>query len=272
MASKNVFITGASSGIGKAVAIYFAQNGWGVAATMRTPEKETELTTFPNVKLYALDVTLIESVEKTVKQAITDFGAFSVVVNNAGYGVDGVFEAMTDAVIQRQFDTNVLGLMRVTRAFISHFREKGGGTFIQIASMGGRLTFPLYSIYHGTKWAVEGFTESLQYELRPFNIKMRLVEPGVITTDFYGRSRVFIKPETTQGYDKFVEKCAAYSMETGKNGISPDVVAKTVMKAATDSGWKLRYPSGAPAPSLLWIRKRIPDWLYFFMVKMSYKL
>jgi NAD(P)-dependent dehydrogenase (short-subunit alcohol dehydrogenase family) len=117
---KTVLITGSSSGIGKATAIYFAKQGWNVAATMRNPEKETELTKLSNVKLFALDVTNNESITKSIEAAAKAFGKIDVLVNNAGYGADGVFEAMTDDVIQKQFDTNVFGLMRVTRAIIPH--------------------------------------------------------------------------------------------------------------------------------------------------------
>ncbi|MFN7118617.1 MAG: SDR family oxidoreductase [Saprospiraceae bacterium] len=270
--SQTVLITGASSGIGKAAAQYFAQQGWNVAATMRTPAKETELNNLPNVKLYALDVTKTETIQAALQAAQQDFGKLDVVVNNAGYGVDGVFEAMSDDVIERQFDTNVFGLMRVTREAIKMMRAQGGGTIVQIASMGGRLALPLYSIYHGTKWAVEGFTESLQFEVAPFNIKLKLVEPGPIQTDFYDRSREFVKPTDTNVYDNFIKKVEQVSMETGAKGEPPLAVAKTIYKAATDTGNRLRYSVGAPGPMLLRLRKALPDSLWFKIVKSSYKI
>lgn len=264
---KTILITGASSGIGKAVAEYFFTQGWNVAATMRSPEKETELAKLANVKCYRLDVTDNTSIETAIQNAVTDFGAIDVLVNNAGYGVDGVFEAMTDEVIQRQFDTNVFGLMRVTRAIIPYFRQRGGGTIIQIASMGGRLAFPLFSIYHGTKWAVEGFSESLHYELRPFGIKMRIIEPGAIKTEFYGRSREFVMRDDLGDYKGYVDKITKVSADAGEKGEPAIKVAQAVMKAATDIGNKLRYPVGAPAPMLLWLRKRIPDTWFFGIVR-----
>lgn len=270
--NKTVLITGASTGIGRAAAEYFAQQGWNVAATMRSPEKETELNRLPNLRLYRLDVTNNASIEAALQGAIADFGSLDAVVNNAGFGADGVFEAMGDDLIQRQFDTNVFGLMRVTRAVIPYFRQRKAGTLIQVASMGGRLAFPLYSIYHGTKWAVEGFSESLAYELRPFNIKVRLIEPGAIKTDFYTRSRVFVKPSDTTDYDAFVAQCDKVSMETGDKGESPAKVAAAIFKAASDTGWKLRYPVGAPAPMLLRLRKTLPDSWWFGIVRSSYKI
>jgi short-subunit dehydrogenase len=162
---KTILITGTSSGIGKSTAIEFAKKGWNVIATQRNPEKETDFKTFNNVKLYPLDVTNLDSITQVFKKVKEEFGTIDVVLNNAGYGVDGAFEAMSDEVIEKQFNTNVFGLMRVTREAIKAMRPSGGGTIIQISSMGGKITFPLYSIYHSTKFAVEGFTESLHYEL-----------------------------------------------------------------------------------------------------------
>ncbi len=267
-----VLITGASSGIGRATAEFFAQKGWNVAATMRSPEKETKLTRFPNFQLYRLDVTDNASIEAAIQSAVADFGGIDALVNNAGFGADGVFEAMDDEFIRKQFDTNVFGLMRVTRAIVPYFRKKKAGTIIQVASMGGRLAFPLYSIYHGTKWAVEGFSESLAYELRPFGIKVRIIEPGAIKTDFYGRSRAFVKPTKTTEYDAFVAACEKVSMESGDKGEPAAKVAAAIFRAATDSGWKMRYPAGAPAPKLLWLRKAIPDAWWFGVVRNSYKI
>ena len=270
--NNTILITGASSGIGKAAARYFAQQGWQVAATMRNPDKEQELRSVPNVRLYALDVTKPDSVNTAVAQVMADFGHLDVLVNNAGYGVDGVFEAMTDDVIERQFDTNVFGLMRMTRAVIPHFRERGRGTIIQIASMGGRITFPLFSIYHGTKWAVEGFSESLHYELQPLGIKVRIVEPGAIKTDFYDRNREFVRPTNTNAYDEIFAKAEKVSQDTGAKGESPEVVAKAIFKAAMDGGSQLRYPVGSPAPMLLRLRKLLPESVFFGIVRRSYKL
>lgn len=272
-AKKTVFITGTSSGIGKAAAKYFSDKGWNVAATMRSPEKDTEVKTFPNTKVYPVDVTDTNSILNALTNAVKDFGQIDVVVNNAGYGVDGVFEAMSESIVQKQFDTNVFGLMRVTRAFIEYFRVNHiKGHIVQVASMGGRIAFPLYSIYHGTKWAVEGFSESLQFELAQFGIQVKLVEPGAIKTEFYGSSRHFVKPENTTEYDAFVAKCEKLSSNAGKNGDDPLGTAATIFKAANDTSRKLRFPTGSPAPMLLLLRKLVPDRLWFFIVRNSYKI
>ena len=260
---KTVLVTGTSSGIGKLTAIYFAQQGWNVAATMRNPSKEKDLSNFPNVNLYSLDVTDNSSIQTAISSAILDFGQIDVLVNNAGFGVDGVFEAMTDEVIEQQFNTNVFGLMRVTRAIIPHMRSLGGGTIIQIASMGGRITFPLYSIYHSSKWAVEGFSEALHYELKPFNIRIKIIEPGAIKTEFYGSSRRFFMRDDLSMYKPLVDIAEKVSHDSGKNGEPPIKVAKVIFQAASDRSLRMRYSVGQPAPLLLILRKLLPDSWYF---------
>ncbi|MEO1436911.1 MAG: SDR family NAD(P)-dependent oxidoreductase, partial [Bacteroidota bacterium] len=149
--SKNIFITGSSSGIGKATAKYFAEKGWGVAATMRRPEAEKDLNEIDNVKLYKLDVTDEATIERAVRKSIDHFGKIDVVLNNAGYGTAGPFEAATQKQIKRQFDTNLFGLMDVTRAFLPHFREHKDGLYMNVSSIGGLVTFPTFSLYHSTK-------------------------------------------------------------------------------------------------------------------------
>lgn len=269
---KTILITGTSSGIGKSTVFEFAKMGWNVIATQRNPEKESDFNSLANVKLYALDVTNLDSITQTLSKVHQDYGKIDVIVNNAGYGVDGVFEAMSDEVIEKQFNTNVFGLMRVTREAIKLMRPAGGGTIIQISSMGGKITFPLYSIYHATKFAVEGFTESLHYELAQFNIKMKLIEPGPIVTDFYGRSRQFIKPADMNIYDNFIEKFNNAAAKVMKDAEGPDVVAKMIYKAASDNTNQMRYAVGKPGPLLLKLRKLLSDKLYFLMVRKSYNL
>lgn len=267
---QTVFITGASSGIGKSTAKYFSQKGWNVAATMRNPSKETELTTLANVKLFALDVTDQASVYLAFENIIREYGKIDVLVNNAGYGSDGIFEAMDDEFIRKQFETNVFGLLRVTREAIKHMRPNKSGTIVQIASVGGRVAFPLYSIYHASKWAVEGFSESLQFETAQYNIRIKIIEPGVIKTEFYGRSRACIKPDFTNEYDVFVNKVEKINMENGANGADPSVVAKTIYKAATDGSQKLRYPVAYPATVMFPMKRWLPAPLYYWFVRRTY--
>jgi len=269
---KTVLITGTSSGIGKAAVFEFAAKGWNVVATQRSPEKEKDFSNLPGVALMPLDVTRPDTIVEAFEKATKQYGVINAVVNNAGYGVDGVFEGMSDEVITRQFDTNVFGLMRVTREAIRHMRQSGGGTIVQISSMGGKITFPFYSIYHSTKFAVEGFTESLHYELAPLNIKLKLVEPGLITTEFTGRSRVFIKPEGTKAYDDLLAKFARAAEKALKDADEPQKVAAMIVKAASDGSSRLRYPVGAPAPMMLTLRKLLSDGVFIQMIRKAYKI
>ena len=237
--SEVVLITGASTGIGKAAALYFHQRGWKVAATMRTPEKCDWAPADDRFFCVALDVTNTESIGAALSQVLQRFGGLDVLINNAGYGLVGPFEGTDPDQVRRQFETNVFGLMNVTRAALPHFRQKRGGSILNVSSVGGRVTFPLYSCYHSTKWAVEGFSESLQFELKPFNIKVKLIEPGAIKTEFYDRSQDRVDaPDYQPFYDKTMERL----QKAGETAPGPQVVAETLWKAATDNSWKLRYP------------------------------
>lgn len=271
MTTPVVLVTGASSGIGRATVAACGVRGWRVAATMRRPEDAGDLASLADSLVLPLDVTSTESVESAVAEVVARFGRLDAVVNNAGYAVDGVFEGADDAAIRRQFETNVFGLMRVTRAAIPVMRRQGGGTLVQVSSMGGRATFPLYSLYHATKWAVEGFSESVAFELRPFGIRVRIVEPGAIRTDFYGRSRQRIEPPAGSGYDDLVARCETISLAAGRQAVSgPEVVAATIVRSIADRGWRLRYPVAPPARSLLTLRKILPEAWFLGIIRRRY--
>jgi NAD(P)-dependent dehydrogenase (short-subunit alcohol dehydrogenase family) len=264
---KTIFITGASTGIGKTTAIYFAKQGWNVAATMRNPDKEIDFKAFENIKCYALDVLNEERIQLAFDLALADFGTIDVLVNNAGYAALGPFEAATKAQIEKQFDTNVIGLMSVCQILIPYFRALKNGMIINIASVGGRMTFPLYSLYHGTKWAVEGFSESLSFELKQFNIKVKLIEPGAIRTDFYDRSPDLLKKEGLTAYNKYVDKISANFLKAAASAPGPEVVAKTIWKAANSNNYKLRYAVGSGAPFFLFLRRILPDAWFMGLVR-----
>lgn len=255
---KTVLITGASSGIGKSTALYFAAKGWNVAATMRTPEKEVDLGLVEGIKLFRLDVTNPETIRQAINEAINTFGALDVVVNNAGYGGVGVFEAASPEQIQRQFETNVFGVMNVIREVLPYFREQRRGTIVNVTSVGGLITFPIYSVYHATKWAVEGFAEALQYELRSFNIRIKNIEPGAIKTDFYDRSQDLFKKNGLTEYDSYAQITLANTQKAGEAAPGPLVVAKKIYQAATSSTYRLRYAAGPQAPALLVLRWLLP--------------
>lgn len=269
MTQPTVLITGSSTGIGRAAAEYFQQRGWNVAATMRTPAKETALTKLERVICPALDVTDAASIAQAVTETLERYGRIDALVNNAGYGLTGPFEGASEAQIRRQFDTNVFGLMAVTRAVLPHFRQRRSGTVINVASMGGRLTFPLYSVYHGTKWAVDGFSESLRFELEPLGIRVRIVEPGAIKTDFYERSNDSTLATAPAEYQDWARRALANMDSAGAKGLAPEKVAATIYRAATDTGARLRYPVGPDARSLLGLRRVLSDGAYAALVKMA---
>ncbi|MFA9288707.1 MAG: SDR family oxidoreductase [Weeksellaceae bacterium] len=264
---KTVFITGASSGIGKATAELFARKGWNVSATMRTPTAFKGFEHAEQILTPKLDVTDSRSIQAAIKQTIETFGQIDVVVNNAGYGLVGIFEEITQEQIEKQVQTNLYGTMNVVREILPHLRRRKTGTIINIASMGGRLTFPLYSIYHATKWAVEGFTESLWYELKPLGITVKMIEPGPIKTDFYGRSMVKDDTKHMKEYAAYAEKTFRYMHSSGANGTSPTEVAKTIYTAATDESFKLRYQSDLYGRMLLFCKWLLPDWLFVRIIQ-----
>lgn len=252
--SKVVLVTGSSTGIGRAVAGYFYARGWKVAASMRTPERATWAPQDERFFPVALDVTSVESIETALQSIQTRWGGIDVLVNNAGYGLVGPFEGTDPDQVRRQFETNVFGLMNTTRSILPHFRQRRQGVIINVSSVGGQVTFPLYSCYHSTKWAVEGFTESLQFELKPFNIRLKLVEPGAIKTEFYDRSQDRVEaPDYQPFYDKTMERL----QQAGEKAPGPEIVAQTIWRAATDNSWKMRYPVNSS--DVLWFRKLAPE-------------
>ena len=264
---KTILITGTSSGIGKSTVKLFSQKGWNVAATLRNPEKENQMQTWPGVKLYRLDVLDEILIQKTVQQVIREFGGIDIVCNNAGYAATGIFEKSTPEQIRRQFETNVFGCMNVIRAILPHFRRRRAGTIVNVTSMGGLITFPIYSVYHGTKWAMEGFSESLAYELRPLGIRVKCIEPGAIKTDFYSRSQDLFKNNAITDYDRYEKTVFANIQKEGTKAPGPEIVAKVIYKAVTDNSGKLRYPVSAQSKALLFLRKLLPASLFAAIIR-----
>ena len=246
-----VFITGASSGIGKAAAKHFSQKGWNVSATMRNPQDGAELED-DNVMVSKLDLLNPATIQDAVIAAEERFGSIDVLVNNAGYGAYGPLEATPMSVIRRQFEVNLFGLVEVTKAVLPGMRRQNSGTIINISSVGGRMTYPFGALYHGSKWAVEGLSESLSFEARLFGGRVKIVEPGGVKTDFSGRSLVFTEDATLEAYQPMVEsmKHLAANLDTSQHQ-NPEDVAEVIWTAATDGTDRLRYISGEGAKVLL---------------------
>jgi NAD(P)-dependent dehydrogenase (short-subunit alcohol dehydrogenase family) len=254
---KAIFITGSSSGLGRATAKLFASKGWKVIATMRNPEKETELQKISGIVLMALDITNPQQI-KSVAEKVVAMGPVDVVFNNAGYGMAGPLEGFTEEQISRMVNTNMMGAIRTTKAFIPYFRERRTGLFINTTSIGGLMTVPFNSLYHATKWALEGWSESMAFELNQFGIGMKTVSPGGMKTDFFTRS---FDTARHPAYDKFVDKVMSVitdpkEMETYS---SPAQIAEVVYEAATDGKDQLRYIAGADAKATYAMRLKMGD-------------
>lgn len=262
---KVVLITGASSGIGLETAKLFQSKNWKVAATMRSPEKAEDLQKIADLETFRLDVTDVESIKAAIAGVLEKFGRIDAVVNNAGYGLLGPFEAASADQVDRQFDTNLFGLFNVSREIIPYFREQKRGTIVNISSLGGRVAFPFSSLYNATKFAVEGFTESLQYELEPFKIRVKLIEPGPIKTDFYSRSQEIARKEGLSIYDHRLEPFLEFMDKGGQDAPDGSAVAQAIYDAVTDDSKKLRYPVNTKG--LLGLRRVLPDGLFFPLVK-----
>jgi len=213
------------------------EKGWNVAATMRSPIKAGEWTTVENVICPHLDVTLPETIENAVHETIERFGRIDVLVNNAGYALMGPLEGVTPEQLEHQFQTNVFGLVSTIQTVLPILRQQGRGTIINVASIGGRLAFPLISSYHATKWAVEGLSESIRYELRRFNIQVKIIEPGGIKTNFIGGTTWTSHPH----YTDLVDRVKGFSEGLNDSLPGPEGVAKTIYRAANDRSGRLRY-------------------------------
>ena len=266
---KTVLITGCSSGIGRATARLFQRHGWKVAATMRNPDAETELKKLDDVLLLPLDVTDKASVIAAIDKTIETFGHIDVLVNNAGYALMGAFETTDEDQIRRQFETNVFGLMEVCRQILPHFRSRKAGTLVNVASMAGRLPIPLMSVYNSSKWAVEGFSECLRYELKEFGVQVKIIEPGAVNTAFFKRSSDRANATGVTAYEDFSSRQFPVLDRTGPGGSTSEDVAQTIFRAATDGSQQLRYSVGTDAKTLLTARRLLPDPVFLPMVGWS---
>ncbi|MEJ7560004.1 MAG: SDR family oxidoreductase [Pedobacter sp.] len=267
---KTILITGASSGLGKETAKLFQRQGWNIIATMRNPGNETELTSLDNVLVTRLDVLDIDSIASSVSEGIEKFGRIDVLLNNAGYGAYGPLEAFPREKMIRQFDTNVIGLLDVTKALLPHFRINKSGMIINISSIGGKMAFPLGVLYHGTKFAVEGISESLKYELEQFGVKVKIVEPGAIVTDFTGRSLDFSNDETFTDYQPLIGKLMSSMQSLFQNASPASVIAEVIYGAATDEKDQLRYTAGEDAKMMVANRKQYDDESFMKGVKAQF--
>ncbi|MFP3544931.1 SDR family oxidoreductase [Rhizobium sp. SIMBA_035] len=244
--AKTMMITGSSTGYGKAAAEFFLDKGWNVLATMRQPEKAAFADKTGRLKVLPLDITGDDSIRAAIASGIEAFGTIDAFVNNAGIGLASAFEATPDAVTREIFETNSFGVFTACRAIIPVMRRQGGGTIINVTSSAGIGPMPMVAVYCASKWAVEGFTESLAYELEPFGINARLVEPGYapttsFTTNSGDRMNGLIPDDYGAYAQTYFQKMANYPTPY----CTEQEVAEAIFAAATNEARQVRYLAGA---------------------------
>ena len=274
MSSRVALITGCSSGIGHATAARLAADGWTVYATARRPETLSELAA-AGCHTLGLDVTSEESMAAAVQTVVDAEGAVGVLINNAGYSQSGAAESIPVDEVRRQFETNVFGLLRMCQLVLPGMRDQHWGKIVNLGSMGGRLAFPGGGIYHGTKYALEGISDSMRFELRGFGVDVILVEPGLIVTGFGEVASGSIAGAGEGPYADFNRKVAeitegAYQGPMAKLGGGPDTVAATIAKALGAKRPKARYPVTPSAHLMIGQRRLTPDRVWDLMMRAQF--
>jgi NAD(P)-dependent dehydrogenase (short-subunit alcohol dehydrogenase family) len=242
---KTVLITGCSSGYGLATARHFHAQGWNVVATMRAPRHDI-LPEADRLRVLALDVTKSESIDAALKAS----GPIDVLVNNAGIGLFGAFEATPMSIVRNVFETNTFGVMAMTQAVLPQFRARRSGVVVNVTSSATLAPMPLVAAYTASKTAIEGFTGSLAHELHGFGIRVKLVEPGYgPSTRFAQNVQIPIADTIPEAYASYAQSVlAAYGQPTAVT--TETDVAETVWRAANDTSAQLSYPAGADAVAL----------------------
>ena len=275
MPSKAVLITGCSSGIGHATASLLVQHGWTVYATARRVETLGELER-AGCKTLALDVTDEASMSAAVDAVVQAEGAVGVLINNAGYSQSGAVESVPVELVRRQFETNVVGLIRMCQLVLPGMRSQHRGRIVNLSSMGGRLTFPGGGIYHASKYAVEAISDALRFEVRGFGVEVVVIEPGLIVTNF-GETAVGSVGETTgdgayAGFNRRVAQAVenVYKGPLARFGAGPEAVASTIAGALTAERPRTRYPVTASARIMMAQRRLLPDRLWDLLMRTQF--
>jgi NAD(P)-dependent dehydrogenase (short-subunit alcohol dehydrogenase family) len=268
--NKVVIVTGSATGIGYEIAIHLARNGFRTYASMRNLQKANGITEMAKnenlpLTLIQLDVTDNISITKAIDTVINESGRIDVLVNNAGYGLVGSIEDMSVEELKAQYETNVFGVFRVTKAVLPHMRKQHSGSIINISSIAGRIALPLYSAYVGTKFAIEGLSESMAYELEPFGIKVVIIEPGAIKTNFR-REQAAKGSSEDSPYSSMMQSPSKAIEKMLKHRLYPEEVAKTVIQAIENPKPKLRYIVGKDAEELIELRRTSTDEEFFRIV------
>lgn len=272
MVQRTILITGCSSGFGRDAAIAFGKRGWNVVATMREPSRGQDLVS-PNCLVTGLDVADIGSITAAIDSGVERFGTIDVLINNAGMGHFGSFEGADSRTVAQLFDVNLFGMMRTTQAILPLFRERRGGTVINVSSGSGIVPVPFMSLYAASKHAVEGFSEGLWYELHQLGIHVKIIEPGFVpSTNFINQTRSNSATDLPDpAYAPFwahmnglMEHFAQTETTTAR-----DVVAAMV-EAAEDGSDTLRYVVGAEANNLSKARRETSEADYIAAMRATF--
>jgi len=279
MKTQNVaLVTGGSSGIGYETSLMLARSGFLTYATMRNLNKSGDIKAIAAlenlpIRITRLDVTDDVSINNAVQAILSETGRIDVLVNNAGYVLEGAFEHLSMDEIKAQYETNVFGLIRTTQAVLPIMREQKSGIIVNISSGAGRFGYPGGSAYVSTKFAVEGLSESMAYELEPFGIKVIIIEPGVIRTNIFNSVVVAKKSQDPNSpYTQITQKMASAFEELTKNASSPELVAKVILEAVTNQNPNFRYLAGKDVEIWLDAKRNMSDEEFYKMMKQNLKL
>ncbi len=255
--SQVILITGASSGIGKAAALYLCREGHKVYAAARRLEEMQDINEAGGHAM-RMDITREEDVQSAVKHVIGAEGRIDVLINNAGYGIYGPVEEVPLDLVRKMYEVNLFGLGRITQLCIPHMRKAGRGRIINVSSMGGKVYMPLGAWYHGSKHAVEGWSDSLRVELKPFHIDVVIVEPGIISTEFGDEMiKTLLKISGEGPYARLVKAFARESRKSYQEGggSPPELIARVISKAVRARRPRIRYAAGKYARLMIFLRK-----------------
>ena len=278
---KVALVTGSSSGIGFETAILLARSGYHTYASMRNIKKSKKITDMAEKKnlslqFVELDVNNDNSVKDAIDKIVREKNRIDVLVNNAGYGLFGSLEDMSLEEIKSQFETNFFGVIRVIQNSLPIMRkQQGGGFIVNISSVGGRMSVPILSAYNSTKFALEGMSESLSYELEPFGIRVVIIEPGFIRTNIMNSSTLSKKSQVPNSpYFSLTQKVTKHFnslVNDPSSSTHPEEVAKTILKAITSESRQLRYTVGDDADSIIQAKKTMLDADFEHLIKKQFQ-
>lgn len=264
---KVAIITGSSSGIGHATALLLARNRFHTYATMRNIKKSVDIMEIANrerlpLQVIQLDVNDDTSIRNSIEKVISEKQRIDLLVNNAGYGLVGAFEDLSVEEIKSQFETNFFGVIRLIQQVLPIMRKQKSGTIVNVSSGAGRIGFPGMSAYVSSKFALEGLSESMSYELEPFGIKSVIIEPGVIRTNFKKNavmSKKSLDDSSISPYSSIIQKMDASITSIIEHATPPEEVAKAILHVVTSNNPELRFPVGNDIIMMLETKKSMSD-------------